>query len=96
MRNRIRRKKGDNHPIGTFKEDFSKCCKDCMERDDVGNFTFIQCYWRVVPDSEPEWIETIEDGKIRKSFQYPTETYDYCYWHCKERGLLPYQQKGGK
>ncbi len=84
----------DNYPIGTLPTDYSNLCQDCLKPDHLGNFAYRQVYLRKVSNSKPAWVPTrLPGGAGILQSVYPVEQYKYCYYHCQQRDLLPYQDK---
>jgi len=83
----------DKLALGSRREDFGTVCKDCL----TGSVGYRQAYF--YPDKSAG-LQTITRWKCGGGTEqvnvYPTECFDYCYFHCKKRGLLPYQWKGAK
>lgn len=81
------------HALGSKREDFGTICKDCRKVED-GNVGLRQAYFYVdKSEGTVEFTRWKCGGGKEVVRQYPTKCYDYCYWHCKERGLLPYQSE---
>ena len=80
------------YPLGTLQTDYSKNCRDCLKKDHTGDWAYRQCY-QYSDKSQKKVLMPVkkEGGKIVYEWHYPVETYDYCYYHMKRRGLLSYQ-----
>ena len=79
--------------LGSRREDFGTICKDCL----TGSVGYRQAYF--YPDKSEGTIKITRwkcGGGKKVVRVYPTKCFDYCYYHCKKRGLLPYQEKGAK
>ena len=81
-----------DYPIGTFPGDFASPCLDCIKPDYNNAFTYRESISEVHRD-QPLKKMKLENGKF--IHLYPSTPGNYCYYHAKCRGLLPYQ-KGKK
>lgn len=83
------------YTIGSKRGDFGTICKDCRSPYN-GDIGLRQAYFHA---DKSEGLQTITrwmcGGGSKQVDIYPTVCYDYCYYHCKQRGLLPYQQANG-
>ena len=83
----------DKLSIGSRREDFGTICKDCV----TGSIGYRQAYF--YPDKKAG-LQTITRWKCGGGKEqvdvYLTKCLDYCYYHAKKRGLLPYQKRGAK
>lgn len=75
--------------LGSERWHFGAICKDCAE----GMIGYRQAYWRADKTKLITFTRWKCGGGSEVVTQHPTIAYDYCYYHCKERGLLPWQQK---
>ena len=75
--------------IGSEPWHFGTLCKDCLKRDELGNFTYQQAYHHADRSQPPVKIKRWMCGGGSKIVSvYPTKYFDYCFYHCNKRGLL--------
>lgn len=80
--------------IGSKRTDFGTICEDCRKVSQ-GNVGLRQAYFYVDKAAGLQRTVRWTCGGGRKTvYEYPTKCYPYCYYHCQQRGLLPYQEKG--
>lgn len=84
-----------NLAIGSKRTDFGTICEDCRLPKN-GNVGLRQAAFYT---DRSEGCQTItrwmNGGGSKKVNVFPTKCYNYCYYHAKQRGLLPYQQTNG-
>ena len=83
--------KDEDLALGSERWHFGTICKDCqLPRN--GNVGLRQAYF--YPDKSAG-LQTITRWKCGGGKEvvhvYPTKCLDYCYYHAKKRGLLPWQ-----
>jgi hypothetical protein len=81
--------------LGSIREDFGTICADCVVGS-VGGMGFRQAYFHADKTKLETFTRWMSGGGSKVVTQHPLKAYDYCYYHLKERGLLPYQVNGGK
>ena len=83
-------------PIGSMPTDFSKLCRDCLKPDSSGAFAYRQAGWKNKTNPKLKKIKVKKcGGNIVYEYGYSSKTFNYCFYHAKLRGLLPWQ-KGKK